>query len=160
MFSSSERMRRKRSSTKWVQEQLVDGYKSTMGKPLLQGGGLLAFGSYMETMWCGSNIKKWLTSKDSQRVDFVPNLVYRPMDDIIGLPLWCWGWWPKEHLRAQGFGWGNGTQHKHNCNFGWEKCELKRNKSLSNHMKSAKSGLQREDITKVTERELPSEGVI
>ena len=28
------------------------------------------------------------------------------------------------------------------------------------HMKSAKSGLQRKDLTKVTERELPSEGVI
>lgn len=71
-----------------MQEQLIDGLKKIpLGKPLLQGEGLLALGGYMETMWYGSNIKKWLISKGSQRVDLVPNLVYRPTDYIIGLLL-------------------------------------------------------------------------
>lgn len=43
--------------------------------------------------------------------------------------------------------------------WGGRNVNKKGSRSLSDHMKSAKSGLQREDIAKVTERELPSEGV-
>lgn len=89
MFSSSERMREREAAQNECKSNLLMATKLPWVSHCYKvgGGGCLAFGSYMETMWCGSNIKKWLTSKGSQRVDFVPNLVYRPMDEIIGLML-------------------------------------------------------------------------
>ena len=56
----------------------------------------------------------------------MPNLVYMSTDDITEL-LWCWGWWPKIHLRAQYFGMRVGRhRYKYNCNLGENECIWKR----------------------------------
>lgn len=141
IFSSWKRMRGKKSSAKHGQEQVIYGYKIPMGKPLLQGGSchlleatckLCGVAQPTGNVWLPEASRGWT------------KLVYRLTDDTIELLLWGWGQQPKEHLREQRFGWGDGTQTQTDSIVTWGKRNMKkkRRKNSSYDLNSTKSGLQ------------------